>query len=368
MHSALKGPRCRPRQPGLNNLILVGIAAVMMGVSPAAHGDQVIAPGVNYTDVTITDLVGGRLTLKRIGDTDLSIWLCDADRITVDAAGAFLEFNQAERFLADDNPAKAIVRYRRALRAVEGMWADLIEARLVTACDRAQRTADAALHLIRVVRGRWTGPALAARIIPRAAPADRAAASAAVEHLDAALAEDPPLEMRIPLQMFRYEILRNSQRLDAGVSAELVSSFSIPEGLRCDRVFQVLLPALTQALDQHADVQLLASLDRAIRYCQDELLPSFLLLKGAALLRSAATSEDYIRAAWPYMRVAIHMPRDPRAADGLRGAALALEHIGRSDQAIQLLTECLAHKKISVQTRRQAREALARLQPHDQGP
>jgi hypothetical protein len=62
------------------------------------------------------------------------------------------------------------------------------------------------------------------------------------------------------------------------------------------------------------------------------------------------------------MRVVIHFPDDGRAAQGLYGAALAVERIGRKDKAIELLTECLGHAHLDEQTRRWAAAMLARLE------
>jgi hypothetical protein len=103
------------------------------------------------------------------------------------------------------------------------------------------------------------------------------------------------------------------------------------------------------------------AIDRAVQDCPDLSLPDFLLLKGELLLRAASTRDDLIRASWPFLRVAAHVPSDPRAADGLVGGASALERMGRPERAIVLLEECLAHKQLRDETRRQAEDGLARL-------
>ncbi len=342
-----------------------GLVLAALAVSArAARADQIIAMGTNYPGATIDHLDDGQLVFQTGDGEEVSVWLSDIDRLTVDATGMFADFNQAERYLADKNPAQAIVRYRRTLRRAEGMWVDLITARLVTACDRAGRIDQAVRYLIRVVRGMRVGPALAVRLIPRTVPQERGAkAVQAIDRLDEAIAGTPDPDARIPLQLCLYEIMRHIGHQRTSEVARAAASLVIPEALRCRRVYAILLPALTQRLDAHVDAEALAGLDRAILYSPDDLLPSFLLLKGNALLRSASTRDDRIRAAWPFMRVAIHMPRDPRAAEGLYGAALAVEQIGRKNKAIELLTECLARKHIGDKTRQLAHEALARLRP-----
>ena len=81
--------------------------------------------------------------------------------------------------------------------------------------------------------------------------------------------------------------------------------------------------------------------------------------RGGATLET--TREEIIRAAWPFMRVAIHFPEDPRAAQGLYGAAQAVERTGRKDKAAQLLEECLGHRSLTAETRSLAEAALNRL-------
>ena len=91
------------------------------------------------------------------------------------------------------------------------------------------------------------------------------------------------------------------------------------------------------------------------------MLPDFLLLKGETLLRTASTRDDLIRAAWPFLRAAIHFRDSPQAPEGLYGAALVLERVGRTDKAVDLLAECLAHKRISEQVRTMAEAARVRM-------
>ncbi|MCH6555417.1 MAG: hypothetical protein IH797_02250, partial [Chloroflexi bacterium] len=65
---------------------------------------------------------------------DLTSYHASADR-----GGIFDDFNEAERLVADNQPARAIVRYRRTLRLGQDFWSDLIAARLVLACDAANQ-------------------------------------------------------------------------------------------------------------------------------------------------------------------------------------------------------------------------------------
>ena len=161
--------------------------------------------------------------------------------------------------------------------------------------------------------------------------------------------------------MFRYDLLQRVRDKREPVEATRVASLTIDESISTDRVYEIVLVALKSALPRDASQRGLAGLDGAIRYCPDVALPDFLLLKGETLLSRASTREDLIRASWPFVRVVAHMPDDPRAVDGLLGAAAALERLGLFGKAADLLTECLGHPKTDVARRRQAQETLARV-------
>ena len=90
-------------------------------------------------------------------------------------------------------------------------------------------------------------------------------------------------------------------------------------------------------------------------------MPGFLLLKGDALLQAALEHDEIIRAAWPFMRVAIHFPDDARAPKALLGAASAMTRLGRPDKSARLLEECLAHELLDEPTRQRAQDALREL-------
>ena len=339
-------------------------AACLMWLVPAATvwADQIVVGKANYPGAKIMTLDEGQLRFRTADGELQSVWISDVDLLIVDRGGAFADFNQAERYLAGGEPEKAIARYRRTLRLSETFWSDLILARLLLASDRAGRIDQAALSFVLVVRGESSGPAVAARLIPEAIPAVRnAKAVRAIEHLDAALDQTPRADQRVPLEFFRYELLRRIGDKRAADAAKRVASMVIPEAQRCERVYVIQLAALEQTPPEEIGPDELAGLDRAIRDCPTTLLPSFLLLKGHVLARIATTPEEIVRASWPFMRVVAHMPDDPRAADGLYGAALILGRLGRNDQAVELLNECLTHKHVRDETRQAANAALQRL-------
>ncbi|MBI4717110.1 MAG: hypothetical protein HY763_04840 [Planctomycetes bacterium] len=317
----------------------------------------------NYPGAKVTGFAEGRLQFRTAtGELQLAE-LADVDVLLVDRGDAFADFNQAERLRAAGDWENAIPRYQRALRVVEEFWPDVVTVRLLAACDGAARLDEAVLHFIRVTRSEACGPAVAAGLMPRRIPQERdATVVRAIEHLDTALAKNPPSDERSVLELLRYDVLRRCGDRRADTAAKAVVALELPKSLSRERVYEIMYAALEMVLAGEADEAGLRGLDRSLRLCPLNMMASFLLLKGRTLLRSAATREDVIRAAWPFMRVVAHMPGDARAAEGLLGAATALERLERKDKALELLHECLAHKRASAETREAAKVAIERLQ------
>ena len=364
---ALKTNQARRGKPGGWGIGLAIGCLVLVPVGPG-RADQISVGEADHTEARIRALKDGQLQFVTADGKLESVWISDIDLMIVDRGSAFADFNQAERYLADGEPAKAIARYRRTLHVSETFWSDLIAARLLMACDRAGRIDQATLNFVRVARSQGLGPAAAARLIPQTIPTRRTAETVrAVEHLDGALAKAREAEERLVLELVRFEILHRSGDERAVETGERLARMIIPEAHCCQRVFAVQLAALEKALSRRVEPEALAALDRAIRDCPSPMLPSFLVLKGRALLGTASTREEVIRASWPFMRVVIHMPDDPRAGEALYGAALAVERIGRRDQAIELLTECLGRKGVPAETREAANAALKQLTSADAG-
>ena len=342
------------------------IALAVLAVIPLAPAiaDQIVIGEVNYPRVRVVALDKGVVQFRLADGAERIAWLSDIDMLVVDSIAGFANFNEAERYLKDGSPGKAIVRYERALRAGKGFWTDLIASRLVVACDRAGHIDRATLNFIRVARGPHTGVSAAARVIPSHCPEKRdASVVRAIEHLDTAIVQSGNDVRSLLFRLLRYEILRSCA--DQRTSAEriAVAGLAIPEELRCRRVYAIRLEAITRLLHAGASSIDLASMDRDIADCPESVLPGFLLLKGKALLETASTRDDVIRASWPLMRVVIHMPHSAEAAEALYYAAGALERLGRPDKAARLLEECLEHQGLDPETRRLALEAMARLQP-----
>ena len=342
-------------------LVVCGGLAVL--ASPV-QADQIVVKGTSYAGAKVLGFEQGRLQWRAADGRVLTQWVNSIDLMVVDRGGVFDDFNLAERFLHAGEFEKAAVRFERALRLCDEFWPDLAAARLVMAYDRIGQLDKATINLIRVVRGRFAGPATAARLIPQTIPPKRDAKfSRAIEQLEDALDANPGEAHRVLFKILRFEILRQVEDERAAKAAPIVSAMMIPEIVRSERVFAVVLAAMRVTLQSGVTAEQLGYLDRAVRDCPDASLPGFMLLKGETLLRIAGSREDVMRASWPFLRVVVHMPDDPQAADGLLGAASAVERLGRTDQAVALVEECLTHKQLSDETRGKAQMMLTRLRP-----
>ena len=341
---------------------MAAVLGVFVGGASVGVADELVVDGVNHAGVRITGLADAYLVFRTAGGEKRAARIDTVELIAVDRGSAFVDFNQAERLVAGGEPAKAVPRYRRMVHTSESFWSDLLAARLLRATDRAGQIDRATGFFIRTAEGRFSGPASAVHLMPTAIPDKRGVkVTRAIEQLSRIIFKLPAGPMRSLLTVFRYDLLRRINDKRAVDEATRVASLTIDESIGTVRVYEIVLAALKSALPRDASKANLAGLDGAIRYCPESALADFLLVKGETLLSRASTRESLIRASWPFMRVVTHMPDDPRAVDGLLGAASALERLGAFDKATDLLAECLARSQISGAARRQAEEALARV-------
>lgn len=349
-----------------NRFLAIGCTLVVSTLR-VAHADQIVADTENHTGARLIAFENGQLRFRTADGELKTAWPHEVSLLIVDRGGTFDDFNQAERFFASGEPERAIIRYRRAQGLSEGFWSDLITARTLLACDAAGQLDKATANFIQLLDGRRAGPA-AARLFPKNIPKQRdGKASRAIEQLDGALRKAPEDVQGVLLELLRYEILRRTGDNRAVRAAQRVAALSIPPDAGSEPAFAILLDGMGRALEEDVRFVAPSALDGAIRDCPESVLPGFLLLKGRVLLKSASNREEAIRAAWAFMRVAIHFHNDPRATNGLYGAALALERIGRTGKAMELLEECLGHGQLTIQTRQSADKALQRLRASE-GP
>lgn len=341
----------------------IAVLFLVVLATAEATADQISAAGRNYPGVQIAGLVDGRLDVRTADGTTMFVPLSDIDWLIIDRTGQLEDLNEAERAMLAGDAHKAITRYERASRVASGFWGDVVSARSIAAYDGVGQLDEAMHHLVRLAQSRFSGPAVASRMIPRSLPAQRNARFArSIRELDAALstAKEPP--QQILLTLIRFDLLRRSGDRRAFEAAPGVLNQPIPPEIRTPQVYAMVAAALDMALaeGQHSGPAM-AALDRAIENCPDESLPDLLLLKGRELLSRASTRDDVIRAAWPFLRVAVHMPQDRRAAQALYLAATALDRLGSKEPAMKALDDCLSRPEISDELRAQAEALRQRL-------
>ena len=338
---------------GVRWLGAIGVA--LLALAASARGDQVVAGGVNYPNAKIVNLDQGKLQFRAADGRLHSAWIGDVGLMIVDRGGVFEDFNQAERFLSDNEPQRAIARYERTLRLTQEYWPDVVAARLCAAHDRVGQIDRTVQYWIRLLGGRWSGLAAAAHMLPRNIPAKHdGRTSQAVDLLANEIRGNADDDRRAMLELLRFEILRRVGDERATELAAGVARLSIAAPARSEGVYAMVLAALQVATRESASPSDFAALDNAIRDCPEASLPGFLMLKGRLLLRAAKSRDEVIRAAWCFMRVVVHAPDDPLTPEALVAAAGALKRLERAEQAAALLDECLAHSKVGEETRKKA--------------
>lgn len=343
------------------------MCVLLLCAAGGSHADEIVADGVNYTGVRISGFSDGFIAFRRPTGASQSVRIDKVTLLFIDRGASFADFNQAERFVAAGEPARAVPRYRRMVHTSDSFWSDLLAARLCRATDLAGQFGRATGYFIRVAEGRFGGPAAAVRVMPERVPSHREAKAArALEQLSGVIAKLPKGPARSLLLVFRYHVLASIGDKRAVGEAKRLAAVTIDESIGTERVYGIVLSAFESALSREASMIVLKGLDRTIRACPESLLPGFLMLKGDALLARAETREDLIRASWPYLRVVTHMAEDPRAAEALISAARVLERMASYDKAADLLTECLNRPTLTDPVRRRAEAALARLRSREQ--
>ncbi|MCH7703803.1 MAG: hypothetical protein IIB61_01720 [Planctomycetes bacterium] len=340
-----------------------GIAvALALCALPCVRADQIIAGDVNHAGGRVEGFEQGEVRYRLADGSIASFPVAGVDLLFIDSLAGFSDFNEAEAILMRDDAESAIDLYKRSRNRVDGFWRELLDARLLMACDRAGRFDDAVDTFIRVVQSAHSGAIVGAALVPRCVSlAGDAQGRAAVDRLDVAARAAKDDAQRVLLRVFGFDVLRRIDERRGRGMARSTAALKIPEALRTARVYEIVATALTFVFDASVDAEALEMLDRAIENCPDDVLPDFLLLKGRALLKAASTRDDVIRASWPLLRVAIHMPKDPRAAEALLVAATAMERIGKPAKALLLAEESLAHPAALEETKRSAAAEVARL-------
>lgn len=330
------------------------LAALSAGVACA---DQVIINGVNYTNAKIVQLDQGRLQVRTADGRAVSAWIDEIGLMLVDRGGVFDDFNQAEQFLHNGDAQKAVARYERTLRLTQEFWADLIACRLLAAHDKAGQIDRTAQYFVRIVYGQYSGIGTAARLYPTNFPEKRDGRVArALDLLDDEshkLSDD----RKILVDILRFDILARTDPSAARPLAKGIMELAVPAPARTTLIYGVLLRAMKEVARDAPSAVVLAALDRSMQDCPEASLPEFLMLKGQLLAQTAESREEWVHAAWAFLRVPIHMPDHELAPRGLFSAARIMQKLERTEQAKALLSECADHPRMDNVLRKEVERA-----------
>ncbi len=313
----------------------------------------------DYAGVTIVAFEKGKVAFRMAGGSLERADLSDVKLIVVDSVVDSIDLNQAERWLSEGKTVDAAERYERALKTARDFWIDLIIGRLQQIYNRTGPIDKLAENFTRLVeRHGATALALLPSELPVAKPGE---SQRAIKVLETAQERLLAASERAPLILLKYLI--GTRAGDAGLDALAaeVASLPLPADAASEGAYWIKLDAFDQLLKTEQRPQVLLDIDDAIELAPLSVLPDVLLLKARALYEDAHGRDDFVRAGWAYMRVAIHFRDDGRSAEGLLGAARVYERLELPEKAAELLRECLGHRHATEPTKERARSALERL-------
>ncbi|MCP4250712.1 MAG: tetratricopeptide repeat protein [bacterium] len=337
----------------------IAVALLLTIAVGAARADQVQTESENLTRIAVAGYADGNLHLRLLDGSTRTVPLVEVRRLVIDTTAGLADLNEAEGYLEQDQPAKAISRYERALRVAEDFWPAIIRVRLLHACNRVGKFERAATYFLQVSAD---APQAAARLMPGEIPKGRSQLTKrVVQRITAEADATTDAQQRVLLEFFRYNIwAQTGDRRTAG-QVERVAQAVIDPSIGTAAVFGLKIGACYQLLDagRHADV--LATASDALSDCPMEVMPDLLLLKGRALLAGANGRQDLLDAGAAFMRVVIHFGDSAQAGDALLWAARVHERLDRTAKAVQLLEECLAKAPADGPLHRQAEAELERI-------
>ena len=353
-------PRANPpRRTHATRAMAIVLAAV---TTPAVGGnfrDEILTGSEKHQRVSIVDLNGGMLVFRTASGVPVEVPLRQVDLLVVASNPGLQGFNEAEQCLVKGQPAQAVPHYAQALRSARGFWRKLVQARMLTAADRAGLFEQAALAFLELAERDVT---LAAELLPQSLPErDGRTAERVLRKVDQALPRLTGDDAHVVVELLRYRLLRVLSRPAAKGLTRTIAVRPLPPAVNTPRTYAVRLEAIEALLEDGARGEVAAILDEIVARVPEDHLPRTLLLKGRALFALAETEEDWLRSALPAMRVAVHFPDRPEAVEALLLAGAAHEKCGLSAGAARLARECLRKDGLTPADERRAREMLARL-------
>ncbi|MEE9293922.1 MAG: hypothetical protein V3W34_03010 [Phycisphaerae bacterium] len=347
-----------------SDLPAASVAWVCLALSVACPlpADEIVHGAVSLQRIRIVDLEGGRIVYRAPAGELRYVSITEVDHLYVDSVSALRDLNQAESRLASGDYLHAVGHYERALRVASDFWERLVRARLIQACDGADRIDMLVRQFVLLVRDETAGPMLAAQLLPVAAPSPQARrVEQALRAINDVINEVPSQSARIVLEMLRFHIARRGQANNPLELARQLVPQPIPATVATRGVFRVKCQALRMLLEAGEAGQVLRRINEDLADVPATVLPELLLVKAEALLQSAADDATATRAGWAAMRVVIHYPDDVLVPDALLLAAGVQERAGRVPTALRLLDECVNHERATPAAAKTATDRAERL-------
>ncbi len=328
----------------------------------AARADRIVYGQTTLQGVRIINLDGARVAYRTPGGDLELIDYAGVVRLHVDTVSRMRDLNEAEALVAQGEHARALVHYERALRLAESFWVRLVRARMIQACAAAGRMDMLTAQYVKLLSDESDGLALAAELLPdRVSNGAARGAVRATKQIDAVIGGLESQSARVLLEMLRYQLVDANDAGRADGYARTLAWQPIPPKVASRGAYRIKADALQRQIPDGRGRDVVAEVDRAMLIAPYEVLPELLLVKARALLHAASNEDDLVRVGWAAMRIVLHYPDDPRTPEALMVAAKVHERIGRAPTALKLLGECIGHRAVTADLRRQAEADVERL-------
>ena len=331
----------------------------MILLTRPASGDEIMMGEETLHRVELKGYESGRIKYRTPKGQYETVSIRDVDFLVITSMLALSDFNEAEEYLLKGNHIQAVERYERSLRTASGFWKNLATVRLLVATDRANLPLKAVNTFLSVAQ---SDVATACQFIPDSLPAGESRATQkAIDLLEKDLRKTEDENTRKLLTLVRFEILRRLDRPEAAETCDSIASLEIPKSMMTDKTAAIKMSAIELMKRKNLTVEALEQIDRLVASIPETQLPAILLLKAQTLYEVARSDEDYLQAAIPAMRVAIHYPDSEYTGECLLLAAAAHSDSGRSQDAIRILRQCLINSAVGEEIKTRARQELQRL-------
>jgi len=347
---------------GCQTLVVALFSAWMAAVPSGALADRIVSTESVLKRIKIVDLDGARVAYRTPAGELRFIPLGHVESLRVDTVAALADLNEGEQLAEQGKTAQAVTRYERAVRLSSGFWQRLIRARLILVARRANRMDLLVDQVIALLDDEAAGAPLVATLLPDSlSGADPRGIDRSLRRINEKIDVVDSQSARVVLETLRFVVVDGSSPKRAAAFAKSLVRQPIPLSIATRAVYRVRAAALTLLIADGETPLVLREVNADLLSAPKDVLPEALVVKARALLATAQSASDRIRAGLAAMRVVSHYRTDSRVPEALFITARVHELIGRPATAIQLLDECIANPRISEPLRERATAAIDRL-------